>query len=518
MISPAALREFLARDLESFKWLKHQSSAQLDALLASIAPGFCPNPKLRRSQKVGLVAGILQPNMFFMYEMGTGKTLLMLELVRYWKGVLGMPALVLVPTVEIAFTWEAQIQEWGCGLTSIRLDQQSSHARWLYLEENRDADIVFITYPGAVYLVSNRDEGGKGKQKLRPRPQQVANFGKRFGILICDESTKIAHASSLQFRVTRGLAKKIPVRFTGAGRPFGRDVAALWGQFYITDGGETLGKHVGLFRDAFFTKTKNKFGGAYSFNYTFDAAKKKLLTRTLAHRSLTYTLEECVSLRQPRRIVKEVAFPGEAEAYYRRVVRELVEARGDYKAVQNAFLRMRQISSGFLTGKAGEEKIEVQFYTNPKLNLLLELVKELPENRKCVILHEFNISGARISAELRALGVGHERLWGGTKDSKRVLDTFKDSARCRVLVLNHRKGAFGIDGLQRVANYLFVYESPVAAIDRAQSERRISRPGQTQRAVIIDLVVRGSADSKILEYHAEGEGLLNALIRDPSVL
>ena len=59
------------------------------------------------------------------------------------------------------------------------------------------------------------------------------------------------------------------------------------------------------------------------------------------------------------------------------------------------------------------------------------------------------------------------------------------------------------------------FESPVSVIDREQAERRLRRDGQEHTVFQYDPVVRGSVDRKILHFHAEGEDLMQALLRDP---
>jgi SNF2 family DNA or RNA helicase len=82
-------------------------------------------------------------------------------------------------------------------------------------------------------------------------------------------------------------------------------------------------------------------------------------------------------------------------------------------------------------------------------------------------------------------------------------------------VINNKVGAYSLDGLQEVANYTMFYESPVSPIDREQAERRLRREGQKRRVFQYDLVTRGTVDEKILTFHAEGEELFKALVRNP---
>jgi SNF2 family DNA or RNA helicase len=94
-----------------------------------------------------------------------------------------------------------------------------------------------------------------------------------------------------------------------------------------------------------------------------------------------------------------------------------------------------------------------------------------------------------------------------------ALDTFM-SGKAQVAIINHKVGGFSLDGLQ-VANYLFVYESPVSCIDREQMERRILRQGQKHRVFQYDLLMHGTMDERILHAHKEGADLFKQLVADP---
>ena len=185
--------------------------------------------------------------------------------------------------------------------------------------------------------------------------------------------------------------------------------------------------------------------------------------------------------------------------------------------MKNAFIRRRQVSSGFVGVVDDEtgEKAEIEFVENPKLDWTLELAESIPEGHKIVIFYEFTWSGRKLTEALTKLGLNPIWLWSGTKNSREELNRFETDPSCEAAVINHRVGAYSLDGLQKVANYTVFYESPVSVIDREQAERRLRRDGQLRKVFQYDPVVRGSVDRKILEFHKEGEELMTALLRDP---
>ena len=77
-------------------------------------------------------------------------------------------------------------------------------------------------------------------------------------------------------------------------------------------------------------------------------------------------------------------------------------ANGKVTEVQNIFMQMRQLSSGFIRVKTEEgERIDIDFPENPKLDYLLELIDEFPSTKKMVVFHEFIHTGGVISEALK---------------------------------------------------------------------------------------------------------------------
>jgi hypothetical protein len=456
----------------------------------------------------------------------TGKTLLTLELLRYWMLRVGnvQKALVLCPTDTAIYGWEQEIERWKIGLPFITLNVSSSKEKWRLLERVSDG-IVFATYPGLINMVSDRVQfKKKGKEfiKLVPNEDAVDDFCDGLNALVMDESTKSGSSDrkagglrgSLTFRICNRISKRTDVRYALAGRPFGRDPTPLWSQFFLIDRGETLGPTLGLFREALFSKQQSRWN-KFDFDYTFKKENEPVLSRLIQHRSIAYSAEECGTLPKIVRIPSYIRLPEEAGAYYKRLVAGIMEARGNYKEMKSVFIRMRQLSSGFLGFKNEEtgDRAEVAFEQNPKLERLIDLVEALPADCKAVIFHEFIYSGRVIREALKETGIGFGALWAGMPNAREVQSSFDRSKGMQVLVVPNRLGNYSLN--LQVANYELVYESPVSVIDREQMERRVARQGQKKRVFIYDLLVKGTMDERILQFHAEGEELFEALVRNP---
>lgn len=522
MIPKAVVDAFIGRARDDHRWIKRLSPKALDIELASLKPRPRLYAKARSHQKASFLLGVAYPRFGYWIDMGGGKTLLSLELLRYWWDCGRVRrALILVTSDKAYLTWEAQIAKFGIDLPYVFLDG-SGEDKWRQLE-SLDRGLVIVHYPGLVALLTRAVKDDR-KTHWVIDTSKLERFG-GFDAIVADESTKLGNSGSLTFRIVETLGRRAFAFYALAGRPFGRDPAMLWPQYLLLDGGETLGDTLGLFREAFFTAKKNRQAarrggrrGKYVMDYKFNRSKMGQLTRIIQHRSITYSTEEFPDMPPISftPIQERVTLPEEGAVYFKRLVDQVISASGNLSEMKSVFTRMRQLSSGFMAFRDDEngDRVELEFDQNPKLDRLVELLEEMPADRQAVVFYAFTHSGRRIIERLEKLNISAIWLWSGTKRPTDELKRFI-GGKARVAVVNNQVGAYSLDGLQ-VANYAFFYESPVAVIDREQAERRLRRDGQKLHVFQYDLIVRDTVDDKILMFHQEGRSLYKELSKDPS--
>lgn len=525
MIPKVIIQEYLNRPLDTHVWVKSLGTEELQHAINALKPRPKLYPGLKRHQLACFLLGVAHPQFAYWLDMGTGKSLITLELLRYWWQVKRLRRAIIFITSDKAFpTWEKQIARFNIDVPYVTLEGSSTE-KWRALDEFEDG-LILVSYPGAVHMTSVEIEvKGKGKRKKRKMvldPKLVDRLCTNLDAIVMDESTRASGHQSLTHKLMDKLGSRAArIRYALAGRPFGRDPTLLWAQHYLIDRGETLGETLGLFREAFFTSAPNRwvnpYRAQYIREYTFDKRKQPLLARMIQHRSITYGAEECIDLPSHVSVIEEVKFPAEAREYHRLAIEKIIASKGNMREIKNVFLRMRQLSSGFIGFVDDEtgERAQIEFDDNPKFDRLFELLEEMPQDRKAVVFYEFTHSGRKIFNA--AQSYKPIWLWSGTKDYKRDLHNFENKPEYRLAVVNNKVGAFSLDGLQ-VANYCVFYESPVSNIDREQAERRLRRQGQTRKVFQYDLIVKGSVDAKILKFHAEGQSLLNTLLRRPALI
>ena len=515
MISPRAIKAFLGRVFKDSNKTKKKPRKAIEQYIAKlkVKPRKW-DEEMWTHQLACFTLGIRYRTYLFFLDMGLGKTRIVLEVFDYRRRRDDAKRLlVLVPNTTNIFGWMDQVKEHTPHLKCTGLTPYLTPAAKQDAVVDLDVDVLVSTYAGFMHLVCRKvDKKKKGKTVRRmvihdPTLKKIAST---FDVVVYDESTMLrTHGrQSLPTRIATHLTKHIKCRYALTGTPFGKKVESLWSQFRVIDDGETLGKTLGLFRAAFFTEKKGYFGG---YTYTFDKRKEGLLHRVCRNRSIRYASEECLDLPQAVPSVREVVMPESTWKYQQKIVEDLREARGNFTLVENAWCRLRQLTSGYLPVVDPEgERVTIEFKDNPKLEALIADLHEVPEGSKVLVFNEYIKTGEIICAALKKEKIKHERIYGGTSSKDKKIEKFRDDPSVRVLVINSASGAFGLN--LQVANYVAFYESPVDPIIRRQAWKRAHRGGQTKPVFVIDYAVRGSVDVQILKSQAQGRDLFQSIV------
>lgn len=515
MIAERAKQAFLNRQLKNYDFVKNLSEEELDDKLSTLPakPVFYTNPYTH--QKACFYIGANKGNFLFLLEAGSGKSLIALALIDYHKRAgHTKKTLILAPRLANLYTWQEQIETHAPNLTYTILDSMegipSKVESRTQLLDNTDTDLYVLNYPGLVYLTTSHGKNpktGKGEQQLDAK--KLAWLSSKFDSIILDECHALRNNRSLVYQSIKSISSGYKIKYGLTGTPMNRNPQDFWTQFYLIDGGRTLGSTLGIYRECFFTTKINRWGG---YEYAFKKKMEKKLHDTLKNRSIFYSSAECQTLPQQVFIKRYVNFPEEIKTYYQKLLDDMKSSHGDYKAMDNVFMQMRMMSSGFVGFKnENNEKLRVEFNENPKLDELLGILDEIPKTAKVIVFNEFIYSGDIICKALTKNKIRHVRLYGATKDVQGVLDTFKNDPQCQVMVSNIKSGGVGLN-LQH-AQYAIYFEIPVSTIDREQSLKRIHRAGSTfDRTFYYDLVMRGTMDEKLLLYLQNGQDLFKSLV------
>lgn len=424
--------------------------------------------------------------------------------------------LVLVPNVISVGNWGDEIEKHSdfswIGLTGTKEE------RLINLE--KEVDFYLLNHAGLQVLLADKIPRGKTKFELAGYIPKIIEFAKKFDMMVIDEIHMggFSGYNSLTFSIADELSKRIKYRYGLTGTPVGRDPMILWPQFYLIDRGKTLGPSIEFYKEVFFNEVKDYWGG---YDFKFKKAMESILHKKLSNKSIRYAEEEANDL--PPKVYNKIhlTFPEENYIYYRKVADGLKEVmiKGVSKALlENAFIKLRQVTAGFLDFKneETEEKDTIIFDDNPKLDALEELLLSVSVNEKFVVFNEYTRSGDFICDRLKKLKIKHVRLYSGTKNPEKVREQFLKDPKCRGFVINSKSGGTSLN-LQN-SRYVIFYESPVSPLVRKQTEKRCHRTGSTKRVFYYDFVIKNSVDVRVLGFIEEGKDIFNALIEGKDVL
>jgi SNF2 family DNA or RNA helicase len=452
--------EYLSKPTDNWDWVKTLSDEDLSKRIDKHFEGYNFKYKPYKHQMASLVAGISNKSFLYFLDMGTGKSAIVTWLLEHKKlvGKVKKKILVLVPNVSLIGNWKRELSKQSnltcTGLVGDKKDKLKK------LEE--DSDIFLLNYQGLQTLVADRIKvGKKGKRVINKDKMRL--FAQQFDAVVYDEihSSGLGNKKTLTFEICSNISKCCEYRYGLTGTPFGRDPINLWSQFYLIDFGETLGKSITFFRNIFFSMKQNYWGG---IDYKLKKNMEQVLHDKIKNKSLRYSEEEANTLPEKVYITKTVSFPRESQVYYDKAKKDMIDevraisnSKGqEYSILKNTFVNLRMLTSGYIRYKNEEEenaeRIDIPFKDNPKLDMLEELLLEMPDDSKVVVFFEYTASGKLIRERLNKLKVKYSYLAGETRDKDGACKKFLTDKKCKVFVSNSRSGGVGLD--LQVANQL----------------------------------------------------------------
>lgn len=461
-------------------------------------------PRLHQLQ--GIAAALYSRQILLRYDMQLGKTKMALDIVDHLKkcGLSGGTGLVFAHSPVGLLTWQNQAMEHS------DLDVRIAHTKLdtVFDALEQEADLVVMTWSGMQQMFCEKRLNRKKQPTLYTIKGLLEELAPCFSLAIIDEIHKLKNPYSLWFEMASKLVKEAEWRIGLTGTLLNRDVFGIWAQIALLDGGARFGWNYQFFQAAF---------GKSSYNYgagralpSFDKDKLPIVSKRLATVALEYNRDETGLEVRTERNVTQLGMYGDQLQAYMDCLGNIIQNEGQVFEIEDSFMRLRQISSGFLPFTDTFEAKHVRsLKNNVKLEWLTDFLAEAPDDLPIIIFHEFTRSGQLISAALDKLKISHAWMYGGsTQAQDRESVAAFQAGRKRVFLTNSASGGTSIT-LNR-ADYVLFYESPVAPITRSQAEARPNAERGTRMLVIDDLVC-SPTERKILGFLKEGKDLVHEL-------
>jgi SNF2 family DNA or RNA helicase len=287
---------------------------------------------------------------------GLGKTACVLTILKILKSRGEFRrALIVAPLRVATITWPDEIALWKqfCHMTFHVLHGKEKNIK-------TETDIHLINPEGLFWL---------WKQKMKPWP---------YDVLIIDESTKFKNHKAKRTKSMFAHSKKFKRRHLLTGTPAPRSLLNLFPQMKILDGGKSLGKHVGAFRDKYFVPSGYK-------NYDWkikDGASEKIYEK-IAPSVMRLDAKDHLDIPDILYNTIKVDLGPKAYKAYKTMEKKLFAELDECIVVApskaSAYGKCRQICNGFAYKKNEKPKALPIPYSvhEEKVNAVLDFIDEL---------------------------------------------------------------------------------------------------------------------------------------------
>jgi SNF2 family DNA or RNA helicase len=388
----------------------------------------------------------------FFAEAGVGKSVVAIRLMQLFH----VPSIVIAPLSTLENVWEKEIRKWS-NLRPVVL--------WNKLKRiEEDFDVYLINYEQFKKLA--RDE------KL----DKI--FRSKVKCMIIDESQKCKHPDSQITKTILSYRDIIPHRFCLTGTPAPNDLLEYWGQMcFINE--ELLGSNYYQFRNTYF------YSGGYG-GYLYQPIKgaKEAIIDNLSKQAFSISKDDCLDL-PPKTFQERGVYLEDIQqkAYDEMLKENLLEFEDNVTLAANELskiMKLRQITSGFTINENGVPAL----ISDTKVNVLKELLNEIPEEKQVIIWCNFHFEIERLKKELGADCVTYYGEMS-PKEKTAAMSTWINK-EARIFLGHPASGGVGLN-LQQ-CSYMIWFSLSYSLETFSQACDRIYRSGQLNKCTYFILL------------------------------
>lgn len=409
--------------------------------------------------------------------MGMGKTAICLGAMNALraKGYVGK-TLVIAPIRALYTVWPREVEKW---------DQ----FRHLTVTNLHADGIDHSDVPSDIHLM-NPEQFVKWTKHIASYP--VHPF---YDLLIIDESSLWKAHDTQRFKSIKNVLHRFPRRWTLTGTPTPKSYLDLWAQIYLLDRGESLGRFITHFRNAFTIQSPyNKY------EYIVPDAAKEEIDRRIAPLLFRRELGEGTMPDLMHNTIT-VRLPETARKRYRELEEEFFTILGDSPITAphaaTAGMRCRQIASGaiYYTPPGKEQPIAVHVH-DEKINAVQELVDTL-NGRPLLLFYEFKHEADRVQEIIAAPNLS---MMDG-KLAEATIDAF-NAGKLKVLLAHPASAGFALNLQEACADVGFITPTWNLSWEQ-QAIARVWRTGQRNAVTLHRIVAEDTLDERVLDALAD---------------
>ena len=398
---------------------------------------------------------------------GMGKTSITLAALKILKMQKRVKKILVVAPLRILYgVWPAQIQQW----------EDFSDFTYSFLHDDRDAG---LQKEADIYLINP-----EGMEWLF-----LSKAYRQFDALVVDESTKFKRTNTKRFKYLKSMIPYFSVRWILTGGFVANSIMDAFGQIYIVDQGEALGKYITHFRKKYFYKS-----GYRQHSWGLIPGSEKRIYEAIGPKVLQLSADDYLNL--PDVVVNEVEvnLPLQAKKMYDEFEDKLftiLENEPLYAA--NAAVatgKCRQIAGGAVYTK---EKDWAKVH-DEKIEALLDILEEL-QGSPAIVTYEFGHERDRI---VEALGKVSE-VSGDTKPRDIIkVEADWNAGRIPVLLGQTQSISRGLNLQGGPGHNIVLFSLPWDYEAYDQLLYRLKRQGASYPSVIVHhLVAKDTVDEAV---------------------
>lgn len=446
-------------------------------------------------QKIGIQKGLRHNNFAFFFDAGTGKSRVIVEILRqrFAQNQRVLRTLIFAPQITCG-NWVNEFKKFSKIDTNREVFNLAplTGAKRVSLMGEAANHIVIINY-----------------EALRNAKVFQALYDWNPEALICDESHRVKSYKSKAAKLVEKLADRSQFKYLLTGTPFTNSIEDYYQQFRILDGGETFGKNFWAFRAQWMEDANAQWAGQQKYfpKWVPKRGFEEAFRARIKKKSMVVKKEECLDLPPMVSTKLEVELSPEQKRLYNEmkndyltfVSDQLKDGKPQAAVAQLAItkaLRLQQIVTGFVTTDQGDDHIVKK---NPRINALKDLLVDKTVRNKVIVWATFKQNYKDIAKVCKELNLKYVELHGDAPKNKRdeYIDAFNNDPEVRVLIGNQGAGGIGINLV--AANHMIYYSKDFSLEKDIQSEARNYRGGSEVHDKItrIDLVAKDTIDEHI---------------------
>lgn len=409
-------------------------------------------------------------NIALWLDMGLGKTRITLSAILdlLFNRFMVSKVLIVAPKKVSENTWQAEIEKW---------DDTRGVLKYSTVLGTQAKRIKALNAPASIYIINRENI-----------PWLVDHYKNSwpFDMVVLDEASSFKNPQAKRFKALKCVRSRISriVELTGTPSPNG--LIDLWAQIFLLDGGQRLGKGIGVFRERWFKPDKRNREQIFTYKPK-DGAEVEI-KNVLSDICISMKSEDYIQLPEVINVDVTVKLDSAARKAYDTIERTMLlhinETTIETVTAGALYNKLLQLSNGALYDDC-HNYIEVH---DCKLAALVETVEAL-NGEHAIIYYSFQHDLDRIQKALFPLGLRVVKFENKQQENE------WNEGKIDILLAHPASVAYDLN-LQNGGHHCIWYGVNSSLELTLQANKRLHRQGQKQPVIIHRLLIEDSVEEE----------------------